>query len=80
MLTTKEDNEGLWHWRYSSAYNEDETIEEAEDQIAYEAGEYILDEQGNKIPSSVCLCFARYPTECCCGCTSWTEDDYDDYY
>jgi hypothetical protein len=80
MLTIKEDNEGLWHWRYSPAYDDnDEPMDDAAELAAYESGEYILDEQGNKIPSTACLCFAKYSTECCCGCTSWTEDDYEDW-
>ena len=48
----------------------------------YDAGskQYVLDEQGKKIPEDVCLCYAREPTECCCGCTSWGNYHYWDEY
>lgn len=38
---------------------------------------FYLDEQGNKIPENICLCFARVPSECSCDCTSWTDLDCD---
>lgn len=41
-------------------------------------GDYVLDEQGNKIPSNVCICYAREPNECCCG--AWDDVDIDWWY
>jgi hypothetical protein len=41
-------------------------------------GEYVLDEEGDKIPITTCLCHAFEPSECCCG--AWddiTDWDYD---
>lgn len=40
----------------------------------------ILDEDGDLIPSDVCICFAHEPGECCCACTSWGDYRYDDYW
>ena len=43
-----------------------------------EDGEFILDENGNKIPASICLCHALEPSEC--GCGAWddvTDWEYD---
>jgi len=44
----------------------------------------ILDEDGEMIPASICLCYAFEPGECCCATTAWEgygydEDQYDDY-
>ena len=43
-----------------------------------ETKRYIREEDGSMIPAEVCLCFAREPTECCCGCTSWENYKYDE--
>jgi len=40
--------------------------------------EYVLDEDGERIPKTVCMCHAFEPNECCCG--AWddvTDWDYD---
>ena len=34
---------------------------------------YYRNEDGSKIPESICLCFAHEPSECCCDCTSWGD-------
>lgn len=60
------------------------TIKQHSDGNSYHAQEidggleFILDEDGDLIPSSACLCYAHEWSECCCGCDSW-GDDYDDY-
>ena len=38
----------------------------------------ILDEDGDMIPASICLCYAYEPSECCCACTSWGDYRYDE--
>lgn len=38
---------------------------------------YYRNEDGSKIPESVCLCFAHEPSECCCDCT-WDNYTYND--
>lgn len=45
---------------------------------------YYRDENNQKIPEHICLCYAHEPSECCCDCTSWdlsmyNEDDYDEW-
>lgn len=40
--------------------------------------EFILDGDGDMIHANVCLCHARKPSECCCGCTSWCDENYYD--
>lgn len=40
---------------------------------------YYRDEDGDKIPENVCLCYAKEPGECCCDCTSWDDYVYDDW-
>ena len=40
-------------------------------------GKYILDENGDKISTSICLCYARCPSECVCGAWDDVEDDYE---
>lgn len=39
----------------------------------YDDGTYylILDEEGNLIPSNICICAARAPSECACG--AWDD-------
>lgn len=37
---------------------------------------YYRDKNGNKIEESICLCAAHEPSECCCDCTSWVDQDY----
>ena len=39
---------------------------------------YYRNEDGSKIPESVCLCFAHEPSECCCDCTGWDNYVYND--
>lgn len=40
----------------------------------------ILDENGEVIPLSKCICGAHNPFECECACDSWGNlEDYDDY-
>lgn len=39
---------------------------------------HILDENGNKIPLRICICYAREPSECGCNCNSWGDYRYDD--
>jgi hypothetical protein len=43
--------------------------------------ELLLDESGDPIPISICLCFAHAPSECCCETTGWDNYRYwdDDY-
>ena len=42
---------------------------------------YYRNEDGSKIPESICLCFAFEPSECMCDCTSWNNYAYlDDVY
>lgn len=38
----------------------------------------VLDEDGNPIPSSVCICNAFEPNECICG--AWDDVDADSWY
>lgn len=42
----------------------------------------ILDEAGEMIPASVCLCHAYDPSECCCATTAWENWKYydEDYW
>ena len=37
-----------------------------------------VDEDGELIPASVCLCYAFEPGECCCATTAWEGWRYDD--
>lgn len=39
---------------------------------------FILDENGDKIPVTICLCNAYKPSECCCA-HDWSnyQDEYD---
>lgn len=39
---------------------------------------YLLDENDQPIPRTICLCAARSPNECCCG--AWDDVDLDDYW
>jgi len=40
--------------------------------------EYVLDEDGEVIPTTMCICHAYEPNECCCGAWDGVEDwDYD---
>lgn len=41
-----------------------------------------VDEDGELIPASVCLCYAFEPGECCCATTAWEGWRYDneDYW
>ena len=40
----------------------------------------ILDENGDVIPLSKCICGAHTPFECGCACDSWGNlEDYEDY-
>lgn len=39
---------------------------------------YYLDENGDMIPASYCLCYAHEPSECCCATTAWEGWEYDD--
>ncbi len=41
-------------------------------------GQFILDEQGNKIPKSICMCAAWEPNECICG--AWDDVDPEEWY
>ena len=40
---------------------------------------FILDEHGDKIPTTICLCNAYEPGECCCAC-DWSDYRYDEDY
>lgn len=40
-------------------------------------GGILLDEYGNPIPITVCLCAAHEPNECVCGAWDDVEDWYD---
>jgi hypothetical protein len=40
----------------------------------------ILDEDGDLIPSDVCICHAYEPGECCCSTTAWEGWSYDEYW
>lgn len=61
-------------------------LEEEEDGQLYhaksEAGvvKWLLDERGEKIPASVCLCFAYTPSECACATTAWVNYRWDNDY
>lgn len=37
----------------------------------------ILDEDGEMIPASICLCYAFEPGECCCATTAWEGHRYE---
>ena len=37
----------------------------------------ILDEDGEMIPASICLCYAFEPGECCCATTAWEGYRYE---
>lgn len=41
-----------------------------------------VDEDGELIPASVCICYAFEPGECCCATTAWEGWEYDneDYW
>lgn len=41
-------------------------------------GSLILDENGEPIPKTVCICAAWEPSECCCG--AWDDVDSDSWY
>lgn len=42
--------------------------------------DWYYDEQGERIPLSVCLCAAREPSECGCDCNSWGNyKDWSDF-
>ena len=47
-----------------------------------EAGgwDFILDDDGDLIPASACICHAHEPGECCCATTSFDDYEYDDDY
>ena len=68
MLCLIEEDGQLYHAQreYDDATNE------------YKEAEIILDENNQPIPSSVCLCYAKAPSECCCACTSWSNYSYFD--
>lgn len=71
MLTTKTAEDGEdYHFQLG--------CDEVTDEYSEELGDWILDERGEKIPAHICLCFARAPGECCCGCTSWDNYTYDE--
>lgn len=40
--------------------------------------EYVLDEDGNKVPLEICICAAKNSSECACSCTSWYESSWSD--
>lgn len=71
MLTSKEHTDGnIYHAQYR-------LNEEGADYS--EESEFILDENGDLIPITACLCHAHEPGECCCATTSWEDYRYDDY-
>lgn len=72
MLTLKEAEDGLL---YHAQREYDDSTEDYK-----EESEFILDENGDKIPAHICLCFAHEPSECCCATTSWEGYRYDDNY
>lgn len=37
-----------------------------------------LDDNGNPIPTSKCICGAHYPGECGCACDSWADNDWEE--
>ena len=41
----------------------------------------ILEENGDLIPATICICFAHSSSECCCGAWSIRSDwdSYDDF-
>lgn len=53
------------------------------DEIKYHIdsdGKFLLDENGNPILKTICICCARQPLECVCG--AWddvTDWDYDSF-
>ena len=76
MLTTKLHEDGeLYHAQYVW---DTENIR-YDTRLGDDNLEFILDEDGDMIPAYVCLCYAREPSECCCGCTSWDDENYEDY-
>ena len=70
MLTTIEIGGNLYH--AEEIFDDD--YENVVDTIP------ILDENGALIEASICLCHAYEPSECCCGCTSWGDYRYEDYW
>ena len=70
MLTSKQHIDGnIYHARY--LLNEEGTDYSEE-------SEFILDENGDFIPITACLCHAYELGECCCATTSWEGYRYDD--
>jgi hypothetical protein len=41
-------------------------------------GNLILDEDGNPVEKSICICGAWEPTECACG--AWDDVNLDEWY
>lgn len=41
-------------------------------------GSLMLDENGEPIPKTICICAAREPMECVCG--AWDDVDLDTWY
>ena len=60
MLVAKEYNGIFYHYDHYDDYDD----------------EFILDENGDKIPTTICLCAAHEPSECCCAC-DWSDYRYD---
>lgn len=67
MQDIEPEDEGKYHTK--TVYDEDD------EPIGFR---YILDENGNKIPLEICICYAREPSECGCNCNSWGDYHYDD--
>lgn len=57
------------HYHAREVWKGDEPTEELE---------LILDENDQPIPASICLCYAREPSECCCG--AWDDVDVNQWY
>lgn len=70
MLTLIEIDGGMYHAQQIM----DEEGENVIDTIP------ILDEDGEMIPASVCLCFGYEPSECVCATTAWENWNYDEDY
>lgn len=76
----------LVHGQLSEDFDGDHYEELLQAALDEEAEEYfdscltpILDEYGEVIPLSKCICGAHTPFECGCACDSWGNlEDYDD--
>jgi len=64
------------NWKKENVIGEQKVVD-GYHAIVYDDGTYhlILDEEGKVIPSNICLCAARAPSECACGAWDDVIDD-----